>query len=294
MGNNYIFSLTPTFTQGLLLGQLSILLILALVLKYLFFLPQSDESETPNFHPFTKPHNSSRTRLPPPEADIPPRDAESANWFNSLARQIADVYRAKLQDGLEGSEGNEVARAQIEAYANEIRPRSFLDHITVHAVDLGNSAPLLSSAQLVDGTRETSALTSVKFHMSYADSISISLSTAYLFNYPMSSFARLPVSLTISLDLFESSVTIAPPSSFAAEPVITISFPSEFTLNLKTTSLMGSRAMLKDVPKLHELIEHQVRRVLTSRGTWKVVLPGLGNVAGVTEKGVQGGGAKSL
>lgn len=36
MGSNYIFSLTPTFTQGLVLGQLSILLLLALILKYLF------------------------------------------------------------------------------------------------------------------------------------------------------------------------------------------------------------------------------------------------------------------
>lgn len=50
---------------------------------------------------------------------------------------------------------------------------------------------------------------------------------------------------------------------------------------------MGSRAMLKDVPKLHELIEHQVRRVLTSRDTWKVALPGLGNAPGVTKDGEQ-------
>ncbi|KAF8446080.1 hypothetical protein L210DRAFT_3610615 [Boletus edulis BED1] len=277
MGNNYIFSLTPTFTQGLLLGQFSILVILVLVLKYLFLLPQTDQSETPVFQPFTKSDISSRTRPPAPEAHASARDAESANWFNSLARQVADVYRANLQNGLEGPGGNEMARARIEEYANRIRPRSFLDHITIHAVDLGNSAPLLSNARLVDGIWETSATTPVKFHMSYSDSISISLSTAYLFNYPMSSFARLPVSLTISLDLFESSITVAPPSPFSPEPALTISFPSEFTLSLKTTSLMGSRAMLKDVPKLHELIEHQVRKVLTSRGTWKIALPGLGN-----------------
>lgn len=88
MGNNYIFSLTPTFTQGLLLGQLSILVILALVLKYLFLLPQSDKPETPIFHPNFKSDTSSRTRPPPPEANAFPDDAESANWFNSLARQV--------------------------------------------------------------------------------------------------------------------------------------------------------------------------------------------------------------
>lgn len=42
---------------------------------------------------------------------------------------------------------------------------------------------------------------------------------------------------------------------------------------------MGSRAMLRDVPKLHELIEYQVRKVLALRGTWKVVLPGVGSLA---------------
>lgn len=40
---------------------------------------------------------------------------------------------------------------------------------------------------------------------------------------------------------------------------------------------MGSRAKLANVPKLHELIQHQVRRVLAARATWNVVLPGLGH-----------------
>jgi maintenance of morphology protein 1 len=42
-----------------------------------------------------------------------------------------------------------------------------------------------------------------------------------------------------------------------------------------TTSLMGSRAKLANVPKLHELIQHQLRRILAARATWKIPLPGL-------------------
>ena len=38
---------------------------------------------------------------------------------------------------------------------------------------------------------------------------------------------------------------------------------------------MGSRAKLADVPKLHEMIQSQVRKMLLERSTWKVVLPGL-------------------
>lgn len=59
-----------------------------------------------------------------------------------------------------------------------------------------------------------------------------------------------------------------------------------FTLNLSTESLMGSRAKLANVPKLHELIQHQVRRILSNRATlgWKIPLPGLVGVAAVKEE----------
>ena len=41
---------------------------------------------------------------------------------------------------------------------------------------------------------------------------------------------------------------------------------------------VGSRAKLSDVPKLHELIEAQIRRAISERATWKVVLPGVTTV----------------
>jgi len=46
---------------------------------------------------------------------------------------------------------------------------------------------------------------------------------------------------------------------------------------------MGSRAKLANVPKLHELIQHQVRRLLAARATWDFVLPGLGTVMAAQE-----------
>ncbi|KIK47332.1 hypothetical protein CY34DRAFT_21496 [Suillus luteus UH-Slu-Lm8-n1] len=278
MGNNYIFSLTPTFTQGLVLGQLSILVLLALVLKYLFFIPPESETETVPFHPLSKSGPSWHQDVEEDNDTDSAPENESAHWFNILAGQVVEVYRAKLQNNLTGYEGIEVARRKIEDQANELRPRGFLDHITVHSVDLGLSAPKLSNARVVNDNDGDSPPT-IEFDMSYIDTISVSLSTSYLFNYPMSSFARLPVSLTISLSLFESKVTLVPPSPASVAPVLTISLPQDFTLNLKTTSLMGSRAMLRDVPKLHELIECQVRKVLALRGTWKVVLPGVGSLA---------------
>ncbi|KAG1757409.1 hypothetical protein EDB19DRAFT_1657322 [Suillus lakei] len=262
MGNNYLFSLTPTFTQGLVLGQLSILVLLALVLKYLFFIPPESETETVPFHPLSKSNPSWHQDVEEDDTDSAP-EKESAHWFNILARQVVEVYRAKLQNNLTGYEGIEVARRKIEDHANELRPRGFLARM---------SAPKLSNARVVNDNDEDSSPTTIEFDMSYTDTISVSLSTSYLFNYPMSSFARLPVSLTISLSLFESKVTLVSPSPASAAPVLTISLPQDFTLNLK-------QPMLRDVPKLHELIENQVRKVLALRGTWKFVLPGIGSLA---------------
>lgn len=47
---------------------------------------------------------------------------------------------------------------------------------------------------------------------------------------------------------------------------------SDFVLDLKTTSLMGSRAKLADVPKLHELITHQVRQFVQLRVSGRLKL----------------------
>ena len=49
----------------------------------------------------------------------------------------------------------------------------------------------------------------------------------------------------------------------------------DFTLELKTSSLLGSRAKLSDVPKVHDLITERIRNSLAARGVWKVLLPGV-------------------
>ena len=56
-----------------------------------------------------------------------------------------------------------------------------------------------------------------------------------------------------------------------------------FRLELKSTSLLGSRAKLADVPKLHELIDNQLRRALSQRGTLRFVLPGFSDTDGQKE-----------
>ncbi|THU91770.1 hypothetical protein K435DRAFT_780559 [Dendrothele bispora CBS 962.96] len=276
MGSNYVFSLTPTFTQGLILGQFSIIILIYFVLKYLFLDSIKYPSETTSYHPRV---NSDSIRTLPKMHESKALDdaSESAEWFNILLHQILDVYRSKLRDDQPELEGDEIARKRVEEYANKIRPAGFLDHIVVHSVNLGSSAPTLFNGHR-KGTKD------IEFDVEYVDTASVSLSTSYLFNYPTPLFARLPVSITISLSVFKSSITITPPLPSSPAPVLSLTISPEFTLELNTASLMGSRAKLANVPKLHELIQHQVHRVLASRGTWKIVLPGLATVAEAKEE----------
>ncbi|KAF9458206.1 maintenance of mitochondrial morphology protein 1 [Collybia nuda] len=276
MGANYIFSIQPTFTQGLVLGQLSVLVLLVLILKYLFLDSTQNPFETSSYQPRLDRNipqkSSSQTNDDVNQLD---KSTETAEWFNSLVHQVVDIYRSKLRDDLPGIAGDEIARKRVEDYANKIRPPGFIDYIKIHSVDLGIKAPRLSNAHL---GQQDKLLSEIEFDVEYTDTLSLSLSTSYLFNYPISSFARLPVSLTISLSKFQSSILVTPPRTASVPPTFTISIPPAFTLDLSTTSLMGSRAKLANVPKLHELIQHHVRRILASRGTWKVVLPGLSNI----------------
>ncbi|CCM00929.1 uncharacterized protein FIBRA_02976 [Fibroporia radiculosa] len=293
MGTAYFFTLQPTFTQGLILGQFSVLFLLIVVLKYLFLDGVSDRSyKTPSYQPKPEPDEEDAVPLLAEKLGVRPgKDdqsgggIESADWLNGILQQVLDAYRVKLRDGLSGAEGDEIARRRVEIYANKMRPPGFLDPIRVHSVDLGASAPHLSRARFK--TQSTSdADPAIEFDMTYVDALSISISTSVLFHYPFASFARLPISLTISLSRLSSSILLTPPHPHAQHPTMTFNFPSpntEFTLNLQTKSLMGSRAKLADVPKVHELITHQIRKVILEKGTLKVVLPGLATVSEVQE-----------
>ena len=48
----------------------------------------------------------------------------------------------------------------------------------------------------------------VEFDLNYTDTAFISLSTTVLFNYPFPGFAKLPLSLIISLELFSCKVSV--------------------------------------------------------------------------------------
>ncbi|KAG8733437.1 ERMES complex subunit mmm1 [Ceratobasidium sp. 423] len=270
-----LLSMTPTFTQGLVVGQLSILLLIVIIVRHLFL----DSAKTQPVHtpaplPVRPPLQESEKAKIDAEGDWRTGDAETAEWFNLLLNLCVQTYREELKANLQGPAGDEAARARIERWANATLQSDMMDNIVIHSVDLGTSAPRISEARLVPDLNDPNGFVA-QCNLSYIDSVSVSLSTSVLFNYPVPMFARLPVSLTLSLSLFSGNVTIKPPSPTAIAPSVTLTLSPHFHLELRTTSLLGSRAKLADVPKIHQMLEERIKRAISDRATWKFMLPGL-------------------
>ena len=91
MGSNYIFSLQPTFTQGFILGQLSILTLFAIVIKYLFLDTEPSSRVVERDPPVSQP---TRPSIRIDENSHAHTASESAEWLNVLLRQVRGYYQA--------------------------------------------------------------------------------------------------------------------------------------------------------------------------------------------------------
>lgn len=105
MGNAYIFTLQPTFTQGLILGQVSIFLLLFLILKYLFL------DSGPHKALLYQPHIiRAEGDEPSADTDGSPQikeelkgelfDSESMVWLNVILKQVSQIALCSCQEGI--------------------------------------------------------------------------------------------------------------------------------------------------------------------------------------------------
>lgn len=81
----------PTFTQGFLLGQLSVLVLLIFILKYLFLDSTQHPFETSSYQPRPENNLTLRNRRHQPGNVVEGHDtyAESTEWLNALLQQVS-------------------------------------------------------------------------------------------------------------------------------------------------------------------------------------------------------------
>ena len=97
MGSAYLLTLQPTFTQGLILGQVSILVLLFFILKYLFFVSGKEDPQTTlSYQPrlvYSGEADTIEGQNPlTPDSAIERNgveSVESADWMNIVLQQVS-------------------------------------------------------------------------------------------------------------------------------------------------------------------------------------------------------------
>ena len=87
----FLLLFQPTFTQGLIIGQLSILILLGMILKYLFLESSQYPLETASYHQQVDNETFLRKRdleVPNVSLDQDSDSSESTKWFNSLLSHV--------------------------------------------------------------------------------------------------------------------------------------------------------------------------------------------------------------
>ncbi|CAH7671117.1 hypothetical protein BY996DRAFT_4584485 [Phakopsora pachyrhizi] len=311
-----------TFTQGFIVGQISLLVVVVMLVKYVMF----EDSQTARRTDDQRKNNRSRRRKksswrPRSNSDSKPRGGtaeepeilsklaydlsthppESSDWLNVLIAQAIIAYRSLVLGTEENSEQSkgEKARRMVEDAMNYARGESpgliSIDYITVTEVDFGEEYPICTNAR-VRPADETGRMR-VEIDVDYSDRVTLAIETKVAINFPTTRFAVLPISLGLTLNQLSATVMAEiPPVAIplpvdhdptSPSPAILLSLDPDFTLSMITTSLLGSRAKLQDLPKIEQLILSRLRGWMVDNVVWPKVrvlrLPGLGRKGSIED-----------
>ncbi|BGP21226.1 mitochondrial outer membrane protein Mmm1 [Rhodotorula toruloides] len=334
-----------TFTQGILLGQASMILLAVLFLKHVVFEDPNaakkererrkraagltggaseTDGETSGLEDGArrKRDRKGKGKASPLTGDPPPTPApsaasllaslsydlsshapESLDWLNILLAQLISSYRSLAANHPGGG-----ARHLVEESLNRrsrfgaaegdddggSRGMIGLDYIEVDEVELGEGFPALTDARVRPSGMGGESVR-VELDLEYSDTVVLAVSTRVVMNFPRPRFAVLPVSLSVTLERFSGIVTVelpplstptpslVPPTTETpprhAHPTVHLSLHPDFDLVLSTSSLLGSRAKLQDVPKVEQLLKARIRAAIQDKVVWpgriEIALPGL-------------------
>ncbi|TIB29265.1 hypothetical protein E3P85_03274 [Wallemia ichthyophaga] len=230
-----------SFTLGLIVGQLSVIALLMLIIKYFIF---SDVDVAIEKRRRKKMKGELRAEGEEGEEDTKgsTEKEESVEWMNLLLKSLYAVYRQHF---------NKVGKEKIEEMLNR-RRGGVMDRIIVNDVGIGDKYPNFSNARYTQGK--------CYLDFDYNDELELDVTTKLMINYPKPRFGSIPVDVVIRLIRFSGSVWVEVDGG-----EMTVGLSSNYNLNIKCQSYVGSRAKLKDVPKIEELIYNNLDNILTNK-----------------------------
>ncbi|PRT56024.1 Maintenance of mitochondrial morphology protein 1 [Wickerhamiella sorbophila] len=252
-----------SFAIGLLVGQMSVLVVLALLIRFFIFadspgIKGMPSSEPPVEETITEPL-AVDSILEQTYYDVDNHAAESMDWVTVLLALVISSMRqqAMAQDNL--------LRMLNRILASDKIP-SFVDTIRVNELSLGADFPLLNNCRVYrTANSEFSNGLEAQFDVDLKDTITLGVDTRLLLNYPKTMLAYLPVSCSVSLVNFSGRVSVSLVTDEEDRNFITVSFAPNFSMEFRVNSLIGARAKLQDVPKLGQIIENTIRKRFTDK-----------------------------
>lgn len=224
-----------SFTQGLIVGQLSVIFIVVIFIKFFVF---ADSSTTPSKtiirdasgvivkRDKKQANNKRNSYLNPEEADASAEDErllsnraivsailektyydvhnhapESLDWFNVLIAQTISHFRteALLADNIYHS---------LKDFLDQSALPDFMDKISLTEIDIGDDFPIFSNCRIKQSNEDTGRL-EAKIDVDLSDTLTLGIETRLLLNHPRPLTAVLPVALTVSLVRFSGCLTVS-------------------------------------------------------------------------------------
>lgn len=229
-----------TFTQGFLAGQLSVVLLALVAIRYIIFedsrsdptsragraktsaaqadtLRKGRKSTSKKDGPGTDGVSIASTMadiMSKVKYEIDSHAGESIDWLNVVVAQALAGYREDISvGGWSGERKRDQVQKTAREWMEEIlnartvgRGMSFLDPIRVTHVDFGDAYPVFTNAR-VRPADDTGRMR-VEVDIDYSDCIAVSIDTKLVLNLPRPRFAVLPISLGLTVERFSGTLAI--------------------------------------------------------------------------------------
>ncbi|KAJ2786203.1 ERMES complex subunit mmm1 [Coemansia javaensis] len=279
----------PTFMQGFILGQVSMLVLLVVAIKYLLFEEPLGGRAAGEDSPLAESADAgarrgmavqegglglskftifSRKQKDPPPADqaeelarmhkeimsrtgydLVGHESESCDWLTVFLAQVIAKFRADAE------RHDRLVRVISEALNSELRP-SAIDNIRITQFSLGSDFLRIAAARIAPSAGPL--MMRAELDLALHDEVTLGFNTRVLVNWPRQAVAALPVSMVVSLVKFAGTLAVTFDCA-APEPAMLVSILPDYVLEFDVQTLIGSKAKVQNLPMLTSIISRKLQ-----------------------------------
>lgn len=217
---------SASFARGLIVGQLSVILVIGIFIKFFVFQDASNiptlksandasgvlarkdtakkDGSREDSDDYQNENNQSRkinSILEKTYYDVNNHAPESLDWFNVLIAQTISQVRteALISDNIFHS---------LNDYLSKLNFPDYLDDVRITEIDIGDDYPILSNCRIKQ-SKDNAGRLEAKIDVDLSDTITLGIETRLLINHPRPRIAALPVQLSVTLVRFSGCLSVS-------------------------------------------------------------------------------------